>query len=251
MPELSCLASEDAGCVLVSERLLFRSPDASPALQQSRTGTVLHEMAHMWFGDCATQEWWDDLWLSESFAEYCEATAQSELGLDPDAWSVMSVDGEDRGLRGRPAAVLASGGVRRGDGQRRDRDLRRDQLREGRRRPAAVVGVRRGGQLHQGSARLPARALLRQRPAGGPRWRPWARPRARTSPPGRGHGWRPRGRTCCAASSAPTRPVGSPSSRSCRRHQSGTRSFGRTVSRSACTGGPVTRWRASAGCTSR
>jgi aminopeptidase N len=91
VPELSCLASENAGCVLVSERLLFRSPDASPALQQSRTGTVLHEMAHMWFGDCATQEWWDDLWLSESFAEYCEATAQSALGLDPDAWSTMSV----------------------------------------------------------------------------------------------------------------------------------------------------------------
>ena len=77
--------------MLVSERLLFRSPDAGPALLRSRTGTVLHEMAHMWFGDCATQQWWDDLWLSESFAEYCEATAQSALRLDPDAWPTMSV----------------------------------------------------------------------------------------------------------------------------------------------------------------
>ena len=91
VPELSCLASEDAGCVLISERLLFRTPAASPALLQSRTGTVLHEMAHMWFGDCATQQWWDDLWLSESLAEFCEATAQVSLGLDPDAWSTMSV----------------------------------------------------------------------------------------------------------------------------------------------------------------
>jgi aminopeptidase N len=91
VPELSCLASEDAGCVLASERLLFRSPGASPALTRSRAGVVLHEMAHMWFGDCATQEWWDDLWLSESFADYCEATAQVGLGLDPDAWPTMSV----------------------------------------------------------------------------------------------------------------------------------------------------------------
>ena len=91
VPELSCLASEDAGCVVVSESLLSRSPDDSPTLLRWRTATVLHEMAHMWFGDCATQRWWDDLWLSESFAEYCEATAQVKLGLDPDAWSTMSV----------------------------------------------------------------------------------------------------------------------------------------------------------------
>jgi aminopeptidase N len=91
VPELSCLASENAGCVLVSEQLLCSSPNASPALLRWRTVTMLHEMAHMWFGDCATQQWWDDLWLSESFAEYCEATAQVKLGLDPDAWPTMSV----------------------------------------------------------------------------------------------------------------------------------------------------------------
>jgi aminopeptidase N len=91
VPELSCLASEDAGCVLISERLLFQSSGASPALLESRTGTVLHEMAHMWFGDSVTQEWWDDLWLSESFADFCEARAQIELGLNPGAWSAMSV----------------------------------------------------------------------------------------------------------------------------------------------------------------
>ena len=90
VPEFSYLASENAGCVLISERLLFPSSQASPALLESRTGTVLHEMAHMWFGDSATQEWWDDLWLSESFAEFCEAHAQVALGLNADAWSTMS-----------------------------------------------------------------------------------------------------------------------------------------------------------------
>ncbi len=90
VPEFPHLASEDAGCVLIAERLLFQSSQGSPALIESRTGTVLHEMAHMWFGDSATQEWWDDLWLSESFAEFCEAHAQVALGLNADAWSTMS-----------------------------------------------------------------------------------------------------------------------------------------------------------------
>jgi aminopeptidase N len=90
VPEFPHLASENAGCVLVSERLLFRSR-ATAAQLGSRTGTLLHEMAHMWFGDSATQEWWDDLWLSESFANFCEYFAQSSLGLTPDAWSTFSV----------------------------------------------------------------------------------------------------------------------------------------------------------------
>jgi aminopeptidase N len=93
VPEFPHLASEDAGCVLIAERLLFQSSPsspASPALIESRTGTMLHEMAHMWFGDSATQEWWDDLWLSESLAEFCEAHAQVALGLNADAWSTMS-----------------------------------------------------------------------------------------------------------------------------------------------------------------
>jgi aminopeptidase N len=89
VPELSCLASEDAGCVLVSERLLFRS--GSEAMDQLRTNVVLHEMAHMWFGDLVTQEWWDDLWLSESFAEFCGSFAAERTGLSPQAWSLFSV----------------------------------------------------------------------------------------------------------------------------------------------------------------
>jgi aminopeptidase N len=90
VPELSCLASEDAGCVLVSEQLLFRSGTNAP-MDELRTNVVLHEMAHMWFGDLVTQEWWDDLWLSESFAEFCASFASVRRGLSPQAWSVFSV----------------------------------------------------------------------------------------------------------------------------------------------------------------
>jgi aminopeptidase N len=71
-------------------------------------------MAHMWFGDSATQEWWDDVWLSESFAEFCEAHAQVDLGLNPGAWSTMSVSmkipafADDRLPSAHPVASSAS-----------------------------------------------------------------------------------------------------------------------------------------------
>jgi hypothetical protein len=60
-------------------------------MDELRTNVVLHEMAHMWFGDLATQRWWDDLWLSESFAEFCGSHARVRLGLYPHAWSEFSV----------------------------------------------------------------------------------------------------------------------------------------------------------------
>jgi aminopeptidase N len=90
VPEFPHEASENAGCVLFSERLLFRSR-VTAAMEENRTETILHEMAHMWFGDLVTQQWWDDLWLSESFADFCEYHVTSRLGRYPQAWSSFSV----------------------------------------------------------------------------------------------------------------------------------------------------------------
>ena len=90
VPELSCQASEDAGCVLVTEQFVYRSR-VTAVMDEMRTGTLLHEMAHMWFGDLVTQQWWGDLWLSESFADFCEYEATSRLSRFPDAWSTFSV----------------------------------------------------------------------------------------------------------------------------------------------------------------
>jgi len=97
VPELSCGASEDAGCVLVSEQFLSRSR-LTAARAESRAGTLLHEMAHMWFGDLVTQQWWDDLWLSESFADFCEYHARGRLERFSDAWSTFSVNEKVRGF---------------------------------------------------------------------------------------------------------------------------------------------------------
>ena len=69
VPEASAGAMENVACVTFNERRLFRSR-VTDARRLDRAATILHEMAHMWFGDLVTPTWWDDLWLNESFAEY-------------------------------------------------------------------------------------------------------------------------------------------------------------------------------------
>lgn len=80
-------AMENAGAVTFREDVLvFRShmPDKA---YLSRANTILHEMAHMWFGDMVTMSWWDDLWLNESFAEWSSYLALAEATRFNGAWS--------------------------------------------------------------------------------------------------------------------------------------------------------------------
>ena len=80
-------AMENAGAITFREDVLvFRShmPEKS---YLSRANTILHEMAHMWFGDMVTMSWWDDLWLNESFAEWSSYLALSEATRFKGAWT--------------------------------------------------------------------------------------------------------------------------------------------------------------------
>ncbi|MGW4632053.1 aminopeptidase N [Nocardia sp. NPDC004415] len=85
VPEYNLGAMENPGLVTFTEAYVFRGA-ATAAQYEARANTILHEMAHMWFGDLVTMVWWDDLWLKESFADYMGALAAAEATEWTDAW---------------------------------------------------------------------------------------------------------------------------------------------------------------------
>lgn len=91
VPEFNFGAMENAGCVTFTERFVFRSR-VTAALRARRAEVILHEMAHMWFGNLVTMRWWDDLWLNESFATYMSYVALMEATTYTDAWVTFNHD---------------------------------------------------------------------------------------------------------------------------------------------------------------
>ena len=89
VPEFNAGAMENAGCVTFLEDYVFRSK-VTDATYERRAETILHELAHMWFGDLVTMRWWDDLWLNESFATYASVLAQSEVTRWTHAWTTFA-----------------------------------------------------------------------------------------------------------------------------------------------------------------
>jgi aminopeptidase N len=89
VPEFKAGAMENAGCVTFLEDYVFRSR-VTDSEREARAETILHEMAHMWFGDLVTMRWWDDLWLNESFATWAGTVAQAEATRWTQAWTTFA-----------------------------------------------------------------------------------------------------------------------------------------------------------------
>lgn len=89
VPEFNMGAMENAGCVTHRDEYVFDS-QVTHYLYERRADTILHEMAHMWFGDLVTMKWWDDLWLNESFATWAAAISQAEETQYDTAWTTFA-----------------------------------------------------------------------------------------------------------------------------------------------------------------
>ncbi|WP_426595141.1 aminopeptidase N [Cellulomonas sp. McL0617] len=89
VPEFNAGAMENAGAVTFLESYVFRSKVPEATIER-RAVTILHELAHMWFGDLVTMRWWDDLWLNESFAEYASTLAAASATRWTSAWTTFS-----------------------------------------------------------------------------------------------------------------------------------------------------------------
>ncbi|MEU5100194.1 aminopeptidase N [Streptomyces sp. NPDC020996] len=91
VPEFNAGAMENAGAVTIRDQYVFRSK-VTDAAYEVRAETILHELAHMWFGDLVTMEWWNDLWLNESFATYTSIACQAHHPESrwPHSWTTFA-----------------------------------------------------------------------------------------------------------------------------------------------------------------
>ena len=234
VPEFNAGAMENAGAVTITEHYVWRSK-VPEAMVERRGLTILHELAHMWFGDLVTMRWWDDLWLNESFAEYASTRCQAEATRWSTAWTTFS--SSEKSWAYRQDQLATTHPVVADIRDLEDVEVNFDGITyaKGASVLKQLVALRRPGRLRRGPAPLLPRARVGQHhPA--PTCSPSSRPPAgATSTSGPGSGCSRPASLPCAPRSRPVRTAPSPRWPSSRRLPPSTPCCGRTGSRSGAT----------------
>ena len=251
VPDFNAGAMENFGCVTHAEsHYIFRSQVTDFEFEQ-RANTILHEMAHMWFGDLVTMRWWDDLWLNESFAEWASHWCNTQATRFTDAWTTFLSIRKNWGYRQDQLSSTHPVYCEMPDVEAVEVNFDGITYAKG----ASVIKQLVAYVGHRAVRHRPA-GLLRQAHAWGNATfddllsaleEASGRDRCASSPPS---GWRPPRSTRCArwSRSAPTaRTARSPC---CRRRRRTTRRCAPTASASASTTWTATGWCAATGSSS-
>lgn len=93
VPDFAFGAMENLGCITYREVLLLVDKDRSTEPELLRIADVIaHEIAHMWFGDLVTMEWWNGIWLNEAFATFMATMASDNFNRDWGRWNQFSLE---------------------------------------------------------------------------------------------------------------------------------------------------------------
>ena len=137
VPEFNAGAMENPGCVTFRDPMVFRSA-GDRGERSTRARTIVHEMAHQWFGDTVTMKWWNDLWLNESFAEYMAHRVSTDATSYTDNWIDFAFIRKWWGLQADQRSSTHPVAPTREGRAAVARRLRRHLVRQGRRRPQAA-----------------------------------------------------------------------------------------------------------------